>query len=220
MAIDVVRRVEPDDADRLARGPGAEAEADVGSRRERFKLTGAVPTRTGMRFHALLEFEDWQRLGPQLSMHANASAWWLGDWLAFGRAKYGRRYKLAVASTGLDYQTLRNYAAVARRFELSRRRDKLSFQHHADLCALPDEEQEMWLSRAETYGWTRNELRRRLRERAGVRAVTREAELLRLLVEPLRKRRWSEAAARSACELEVWMVHALDRKAEEVLAEE
>jgi hypothetical protein len=43
-----------------------------------------------------------------------------------------------IVATGLDYQTLRNYAAVARRFELSRRRDNLSFHHHAELCALSE----------------------------------------------------------------------------------
>jgi hypothetical protein len=188
-------------------------------RREQFKVRGAVPSRTGMRFDPRLPFEEWHQLGKQLSMHANASVWWLGDWLAFGQAKYGRRYKQAITITGLDYQTLRNYAVVSRRFEMSRRRDKLSFQHHAEVCPLSDEEQEAWLERAEARGWTRNELRRRLRAaETGISAAAREAELLRLLVEPIRKRRWCEAAAKSSCELEVWIVHALDDQADAVLA--
>ena len=41
----------------------------------------------------------------------------------------------------LDYQTLRNYAWVARRFAMSRRRDTLSFGHHAEVPALPEPEQ-------------------------------------------------------------------------------
>jgi hypothetical protein len=187
--------------------------------REQFKVRGAVPSRTGMRFDPRLPFLEWHRLGKQLSMHANASVWWLGDWLAFGQAKYGRRYKQAIAITGLDYQTLRNYAVVARRFEMSRRRDKLSFQHHAEVCPLLDDEQDEWLARAEAQGWTRNELRRQLRAaHSQISVETREAELLRLLVEPIRKRRWCEAAARSSCELEVWIVHALDDQANAVLA--
>jgi hypothetical protein len=222
VAVAVRQRVQIDDSERVSTG-GIAAEPHTRSspeRREPFKVRGAVPSRVGMRFDARLPFEEWQRLGKQLSMHANASVWWLGDWLAFGQAKYGRRYKQAIAITGLDYQTLRNYAVVARHFEMSRRRDKLSFQHHAEVCALPEEEQDGWLERAEARGWTRNELRRRLRaDQTGISAANREAELLRLLVEPLRKRRWSEAAAKSSCELEVWIVHALDNEANAVLAE-
>jgi hypothetical protein len=61
---------------------------------------------------------------------------WLGDWLIFGRYKYGTRYRQAIGATGLDYQTLRNYAVVARRFEPSRRRSTLRAQHHAEVSAL------------------------------------------------------------------------------------
>jgi hypothetical protein len=201
--------------------PGQESTAaSKPQRSEPFKLRGAVPSRIGMRFDARLPFEEWERLGKQLSMHANASLWWLGDWVAFGKEKYGRRYKRAILITGLDYQTLRNYAVVARHFELSRRRDKLSFQHHAEVCALSPEEQDVWLARAEAGGWTRNMLRRRLRAaQGGMSAAEREAELLRLLVEPIRKRRWCEAAAKTACELDVWIVRALDHEADAVLTQ-
>jgi hypothetical protein len=85
---------------------------------------------------------------------------------------------------------------------------------------LPDEEQDAWLGRAEARRWTRNELRRRLRAaQSEISPASPDAELLRLLVEPVRKRRWSEAAARSSCDLEVWIVHALDDQANAVLAE-
>jgi hypothetical protein len=72
---------------------------------------------------------------------------------------YGRRYKEAVAATGLDYQTLRNYAVVARRFELSRRPDNLPFQYHAEVGSLSDYEQDHWLDLgAAGRHWSRNEL--------------------------------------------------------------
>jgi len=222
VAVAVRQRAQIGDAEELSAAErGAENAAPSShDRREQFKVRGAVPSRTGMRFDPRLPFEEWHRLGKQLSMHANASVWWLGDWLAFGQAKYGRRYKQAIAMTGLDYQTLRNYAVVARRFEMSRRRDMLSFQHHAEVCPLPDEEQDAWLGRAEAHRWTRNELRRRLRAaQSEISPASPDAELLRLLVEPVRKRRWSEAAARSSCDLEVWIVHALDDQANAVLAE-
>jgi hypothetical protein len=116
------------------------------------------PSRTSIGFDPLLPFETWKELGPRIATYATASAWWLGDWLTFGRMKYGRRYKEAIAATGLDYQTLRNYAVVARRFTPSRRRDTLSFQHHAEVCALSDDDQELWLDLAALRGWSKREL--------------------------------------------------------------
>ena len=85
-------------------------------------------------------------------MVAGSCAWWIGDWLLFGQQAYGQRYKAAAEETGFDYQTLRNYAWVASRFELSRRRDSLSFQHHAEVCALSNEQQEAWLDLASERG--------------------------------------------------------------------
>src|SRR4051794_38528376 len=75
------------------------AVADVSRRR------GVRSTRTGASFDPLLPFEAWKELGAKLGTYSNAGCWWLGDWLAFGQIKYGRRYKEAVATTGLDYQT-------------------------------------------------------------------------------------------------------------------
>jgi hypothetical protein len=165
---------------------------------------------TSMQFDPLLPFESWQALGAKIGRHCNASAWWLGDWLAFGQNKYGRRYKDAIAVTGLDYQTLRNYAVVARRFEPSRRRDDCSFQHHADVCALPDDAQDLWLELAARRRWSKRELRRRVRASLMAPARAGETTVVRITVESQRERRWREAAERAECGLERWIVEALD----------
>ncbi|MCA1679278.1 MAG: LmbU family transcriptional regulator, partial [Actinobacteria bacterium] len=171
----------------------------------RCRLSGAAVRRTGISFDARLPYEEWREFGGRIAMRASASLWWLGDWLRFGQEAYGRRYKEGVALTGLDYQTLRNYAVVARRFELSRRRDKLSFQHHAEVCALDDVEQDRWLDRAERGGWSRNELRRRLRRALSERSQVGYAPL-RLAVDGDRRERWQQAALRNGSDLESWMV--------------
>src|SRR3954454_18830161 len=57
------------------------------------RAVGVRSTRTGARFDPLLPFETWKALGGRLGLYSNATAWWLGDWLAFGRMKYGRGYK-------------------------------------------------------------------------------------------------------------------------------
>lgn len=122
-----------------------------------------VVPRLGLVFPRHLPFEAWLGVGSQLAAVAASSAWCLGDWLVYGQAAYGSRYRDAAERTGLDYQTLRNYAWVAGRFELSRRRDTLSFGHHAEVAALPAPEQDFWLRKAEESGWSTRRLREEVR---------------------------------------------------------
>ncbi|MDQ3933017.1 MAG: hypothetical protein M3340_00110 [Actinomycetota bacterium] len=79
---------------------------------------------------------------------SRGAGWWIGDWLSYGNAKYGEKYSRAVKLTGYDIQTLKNMVYVASRFEPSRRRDVLSWTHHAEVAALSRDEQETWLNRA------------------------------------------------------------------------
>jgi hypothetical protein len=124
----------------------------------------ATVQKSGMSFPQNLSERAWERIGSNLRELTNSSAWWLADWLIFGEATYGwRRYREAIERTGLDYQTLRNYAWVARRFEHHRRRDTLSFAHHAEVTRLSPPEQDYWLRNAEQRKWSRNELRRAVR---------------------------------------------------------
>ncbi|MGN5376760.1 LmbU family transcriptional regulator [Streptomyces lasalocidi] len=83
-----------------------------------FLGTRATVRKSGMLFPQNLPERSWERIGTDLRELVNSSAWWLADWLIYGETTYGwRRYKEAIERTGLDYQTLRNYAWVARRFE-------------------------------------------------------------------------------------------------------
>src|SRR3954447_1471315 len=109
---------------RLLEGGGGDGElAPRAAEQTLARPRAALPTATGLSFDALLPFRAWSAIGARIARHSSATTWWLGDWLIYGQAKYGRHYKEAIAATGLDYQTLRNYAMVARRFEMSRRRD-------------------------------------------------------------------------------------------------
>ncbi|MGC4984745.1 LmbU family transcriptional regulator [Streptomyces sp. DT193] len=133
----------------------------------------ATVQKSGMVFPPNLPERSWERIGANLRELVNSSAWWLADWLLYGEATYGwRRYKEAIERTGLDYQTLRNYAWVARRFEHHRRHDSLSFAHHAEVTRLSPPEQDYWLRMAEQQKWSRNELRRAVR--AGLAAQSDE----------------------------------------------
>ncbi|WP_328973728.1 LmbU family transcriptional regulator [Streptomyces sp. NBC_00239] len=127
--------------------------------------------KSGMILPQNLSERSWEQIGTNLRELANSSVWWLADWMNYGEATYGwRRYKEAIERTGLDYQTLRNYSWVARRFEHHRRRDSLSFAHHAEVARLAPPEQEYWLRKAEQQKWSRNELRRSVRASLAVQS--------------------------------------------------
>ncbi|NMO53346.1 DUF1016 domain-containing protein [Actinoplanes sp. TBRC 11911] len=130
--------------------------------------------RTGIVFSEPVTLAAWERIGQRLRGVSDSSSWWLGDWLVFGETAYTGRYKEAVERTGLVYQTLRNYAWVARRFEHSRRQYRLSFAHYSEVARLEQPEQDYWLRRAEEHGWSRNQLRREIR--ASLAERHREAE--------------------------------------------
>lgn len=120
--------------------------------------------RTSLTFPRAVPLEAWISIGVEIFSITDASSWWLGDWLIYGQNRYPDRYKRAIEASSLHYKTLRNYAWVARKFDVSRRRDTLSMQHHAEVAALTEEEQELWLDRAEQEGWSVTELRRNIKE--------------------------------------------------------
>jgi hypothetical protein len=191
------------------------ARAELSIHPERGRLT-----LTGLKLRNDTPFDAWVAVGRRIGELSSASAWWLGDWLVFGEDRFGDRYRTAVAATSLDYQTLRNYAWVARRVDASRRRSGLSLQHHAEVAALPEADQELWLRRAERFRWSRNELRRQLagRRRRGVRSEAGEEITCRVRVPARREDRWREAAARCDQGLAEWIVTVIDAAADEVLA--
>lgn len=169
---------------------------------------------TSLALPARLPIDVWMRIGQNLGAAADSATWWLGDWLVYGQDRYPERYRKAIDETALDYQTLRNYAWIARKFPPGRRRPALSMQHHAEVASLDPEVQDNWLDRAQQGGWSRNELRRRIRAAtapgAGARPLSVE---LRLDVTQARRGLWEDAADRANCDLSAWMLAVLDAAA-------
>jgi hypothetical protein len=166
-----------------------------------------------------MSFDSWRELGCRVTLVVNYSAWWLGDWLVYGEQAYGDRYKQAIADTSLGYQTLRNYAWVARAFSVSRRRDTLSFGHHVEVAALPEGEQDVWLARAEQLNWSCNKLRRALQSaklancRASGDKGASQTRALKIEVPAERHERWQSAAGQQNCSVADWIIATLDRVA-------
>src|SRR5262245_48797123 len=155
-----------------------------------------------------LSYDDWLGIGRRLAAISNASAWWLGDWVVYGEQTFGQRYRSALEATSLDYQTLRNYAWVARRFPPARRCSALSLQHHVEVAALPEPEQDLWLRRAERGHWSRNKLRRELsaHRRSREMPASDATVVCRIEVGAGRQHRWQSAAAASEQPFTDWIV--------------
>jgi hypothetical protein len=82
-------------------------------------------------------------------------AWWWGDALNFGEGKYGEMCEQALAATKLSYSHLRHAKAVAKCFELCRRRHNCSWSHHQEVAHIDDpSEQDRLLDEAEENGWS------------------------------------------------------------------
>ncbi|MEO3787203.1 LmbU family transcriptional regulator [Actinocorallia sp. B10E7] len=163
-----------------------------------------------------ISLDSWLALGEELFVISDASAWWLGDWLVYGQDRYPDRYRRALEETSLQYKTLRNYAWVARKFPASRRRDTLSLQHHAEVAALSEGEQDTWLNLAERHRWSVSELRRWLK--AERETMSGAAQTFGLELDPERFERWRAAADLADLTLEEWISTVLDHETETVLA--
>lgn len=166
-----------------------------------------------------MTFEHWERTGSQLSGIVDSSSWCLGDWLVYGKEQYSDRYRHVLQTVGLDYQTLRNYAWVAGRFPLARRRPGLSFQHHAEVASMLAPDQDRWLDEAQSKGWSVKQLRAAVKaaRQADTVDAARTVLLPRIPIPDRHLVRWRQAADQTSIDFEQWVVSALDRAAAEAL---
>lgn len=108
-----------------------------------------------------LTFDAWGELGNRLAAMDRKLNWWIGDWWAAGQHRYGERAKVAAEDIfGKEIQTLMNIGSICRSFETSRRREVLSFKHHAEVSGLPPDQADKLLDRAEVERLSTRELRR------------------------------------------------------------
>jgi hypothetical protein len=73
------------------------------------------------------------------------------DWWAFGEKRWGERKAIVEAEDwdGPSFQAAADAASVCRKFETSRRREVLSFNHHREVAALPPDEADALLDSCE-----------------------------------------------------------------------
>jgi hypothetical protein len=136
-----------------------------GSTTYRIELGAADVAELGLRIPPGTSQQVWLTIGRRLAKQHLNLPWRIGDWAFYGEGEYSKSYDEMCEVTGLEYQTLRNYAWVAGRFIVSRRRDNVSFSHHMEVASLgSDVEQDKWLDKAVQEGWSSKELRKALSE--------------------------------------------------------
>jgi N6-adenosine-specific RNA methylase IME4 len=109
---------------------------------------GAEFSPTSLALPEGLPFERWEEVGVTLRQIERSAMFWIGDWVNFGERKYGETYAQAAEATDYEVKTLQNAAWVCSRIESSRRREDLTWGHHAEVASLPPGEQARWLREA------------------------------------------------------------------------
>lgn len=120
-----------------------------------------------------LAFDEWAQMGHPLIVMAQASMWWIGDWLHYGERNYGETYSQAVEATGYKVKTLQNAMWVADRFPPEERREELSFSHHRAVASLESSPRGELLQRAVDEHMSEGELIGRVK---AIKAAEKEPE--------------------------------------------
>jgi hypothetical protein len=166
-----------------------------------FDVPQAVVTSHGLSLPANLSRADWEAAGAALGRLRGRLRWLVGDWLVYGiAAGYVREcedprgdpehsvYDAVAKLTGYSVQSLYDCTWIARRFEISRRREILAWGHHREVAQLTPEDADRWLDRAEAEGWSVHALRhaRQAAWLAAQEAVTHERNAVSAVAAGLR----------------------------------
>jgi len=120
--------------------------------------------KTGLIISNNITFEEWEKVGNILHDIIGALNWWAGDWILYGEGNFADKWTQVLDKTGYEKKTINNAMWVCGKIPFSRRREKLSYGHHSEVAPFDTKEtQDKWLDKAETEGWSVQELREAIR---------------------------------------------------------
>lgn len=125
-------------------------------------LTLDTPTLVDLDVPPDATFEQWTIAGQLLTRHHSGLHWLIGDWVAYGAARWEDRWLQVASAVGIPYPTIVAATKVAAAFPPERRRPGLSWSHHRIVADLDDAE--TWLDRAESERWSARTLGEKIRE--------------------------------------------------------
>lgn len=106
-----------------------------------------------------MSYDRWAAIGRTLQQINRSVGWWIGDWLTHGERVYGESYAQAVEIVDTSVETLKKYAAVARRIKPEDRQVSLSWSHHFGVAYMPEEERGPLLQLAARFELSTRELK-------------------------------------------------------------
>jgi len=141
-----------------------------------YDVPGARFNPTGLVLESGLPEEEWQQIGRALTRVNQASYFWIGDWIEYGRKLYGIQtaYDLATQATALSASVLRGAARCARKYAPDERHATLSYCHHLVLEKYAPETRARLLTEAATLGLTTRQVRKLAEEECGTQKPNTE----------------------------------------------
>lgn len=124
-------------------------------------------TPTGLEITGRATVEEWRQIGEWLGRLTNVMVWNVADWLNYGEREHGKTLEEAALIVERSVKTLWNWMYVARQIDPSRRRETLSFSHHAAIAGLDSSLQIRFLELAEEEGWSKARLAKAVAEYRG-----------------------------------------------------
>ncbi len=123
-------------------------------------IAGFRVTPVGLVAEREMSREECEDTGEGLRQFHDGLHWIIGDWMAYMERRWKVAYEEMELATGFAVKTLYNDAYVARKFEISRRRENLSIAIHAEVAATPEAWQEVLLDYVEERDLARGKLRK------------------------------------------------------------
>jgi hypothetical protein len=106
-----------------------------------------------------MPYPHWIGLGRSLAARKRNTDWLIGDWIAFGREHYPEQVQTALFELADDPRRVKRIEATVAAFPPHMRADKLSFDHHAHVARMPQQEALFLLKRAGDEKLTARQLR-------------------------------------------------------------
>jgi hypothetical protein len=156
-----------------------------GALRTRIDLGAADTSELGLLIPHGTSYETWKTMGLRLGKKHKVLPWQIGDWAFRGSTEFGNAAVEEIAQeAGFDLDEVRLFELVAGRFEIRRRRSKLTIHHHAQLALFgSDDVQDALLEQAEAEGLSVRQLKVRLKEavlpEGGGRAAGEDGDMTR-----------------------------------------
>lgn len=177
----------------------------------RFSTPAVLAKHSGLSIADGITVNEWLDIGHELERLGDSSAWWIGDWLAYGD-RYRREHHDALSKVDERWSTARVYRWVSQRIKPHNRVPELSWSHHQAVARLDEDEQIELLLDAQIHGWSVREIRDVVARRIDARSEPKPPALAVKATGPLYDL-CNRAAAHAGVPAAEWAQQALERAA-------